>query len=33
MSNEIDIFSGSKHESDTRDFDTRGVNVYARKPA
>jgi len=32
MSNEIDVFSGSKHESDAKDFDTRGVTVYARKP-
>jgi hypothetical protein len=32
MSNEIDVFSGSEHESDARDFETRGVNVYARKP-
>jgi hypothetical protein len=29
---EIDVFSGSKHESDARDFDTRGVTVFARKP-
>jgi hypothetical protein len=33
MSNEIDVFSGSKHESDAKDFDTRGVTVYARTPA
>jgi hypothetical protein len=33
MSNEIDAFSGIKHESDASDFDTRGINVYARKPA
>jgi hypothetical protein len=33
MSNEVDVFSGSKHESDAKDFDTRGVTVYARKPA
>jgi hypothetical protein len=31
MSNEVDVFSGSKHESDARDFDTRGVTVFARK--
>jgi hypothetical protein len=33
MSNEVDVFSGSKHESDARDFDTRGVTVFGRKPA
>jgi len=33
MSNEIDVFSGSQHESDAKEFDTRGVTVYARKPA
>jgi hypothetical protein len=33
MSNEVDVFSGSKHESDAKDFDTRGVTVYARTPA
>ena len=33
MSNEVDVFSGSKHESDAKEFDTRGVTVYARKPA
>jgi hypothetical protein len=32
MSNEVDVFSGSKHESDAKDFDTRGVTVYARNP-
>jgi hypothetical protein len=32
MSNEVDVFSGSKHESDARDFDTRGVTVFARRP-
>jgi hypothetical protein len=30
MSNEVDVFSGSKHESDAKDFETRGVTVYAR---
>ncbi|MBK9612498.1 methyltransferase domain-containing protein [Candidatus Amarobacter glycogenicus] len=29
MSNEIDVFSGSKHESDAAEFDTRGVTVFA----
>jgi hypothetical protein len=33
MSNEIDVFSGIKHESDASHFDTRGVNVDARNPA
>jgi hypothetical protein len=32
MSTEVDVFSGSKHESDAKDFDTRGVTVYARTP-
>jgi ubiquinone/menaquinone biosynthesis C-methylase UbiE len=32
MSNEVDVFSGSKHESDAKEFDTRGVTVYAVKP-
>jgi len=32
MSNEVDVFSGSQHESDAKDFDTRGVTVFARKP-
>ena len=31
MSNEVDVFSGSKHESDAKEFDTRGVTVYARR--
>lgn len=33
MSNEVDVFAGSKHESDAKDFETRGVTVYARKAA
>jgi hypothetical protein len=33
LSSEVDVFSGSKHESDAKDFDTRGVTVYARTPA
>ena len=33
MSSEVDVFSGSKHESDAKDFETRGVTVYARTPA
>jgi hypothetical protein len=33
MSNEVDVFSGSKHESDAKEFETRGVTVYARRPA
>lgn len=27
---EIDVFSGSKHESDAAEFDTRGVTFSAR---
>lgn|GEM_PF-2501546 len=30
---EVDVFAGSKHESDAKDFDTRGVTIFARKPA
>ncbi|MDQ6859012.1 MAG: hypothetical protein M3Z65_08470 [Chloroflexota bacterium] len=33
ISNEVDVFSGSKHESDAKDFETRGVTVYARVPS
>jgi hypothetical protein len=33
LSNEIDVFSGSKHESDAKEFDTRGVTIFARKAA
>jgi hypothetical protein len=33
MSNEVDVFSGSAHESDAKEFDTRGVTVFARKPS
>ncbi len=33
MSSEIDVFSGSRHESDAAEFDTRGVTVFARKPS
>ena len=32
MSNEVDVFSGSKHESDAAEFDTRCVTFFARKP-
>jgi len=28
----IDVFSGSPHESDAREFETRGVTFRARKP-
>ena len=28
----IDVFSGSAHESDAKDFETRGVVFSARKP-
>ena len=30
---QVDVFSGSKHESDAREFDTRGVTFAAVKPA
>jgi hypothetical protein len=30
ISNEIEVFSGIKHESDASHFDTRGVNVSMR---
>jgi hypothetical protein len=28
---QVDVFSGSKHESDARDFDTRGVTFSGVK--
>ena len=28
----VDVFSGSPHESDAAEFDTRGVTFRARKP-
>jgi hypothetical protein len=28
----VDVFSGSPHESDAREFETRGVTLRARKP-
>jgi hypothetical protein len=28
----IDVFSGSAHESDAKDFETRGLAFSARKP-
>ena len=28
---QVDVFSGSKHESDAKEFDTRGVTLTARK--
>ena len=28
----IDVFSGSAHESDAKDFDTRGIVFSAKKP-
>jgi hypothetical protein len=33
LSSEVDVFTGSKHESDAKDFETRGVTVFARTPA
>ena len=29
----VDVFSGSAHESDAKDFDTRGIVFSAVKPA
>lgn len=29
----VDVFSGSAHESDASEFDTRGVVFSAEKPA
>jgi len=29
---EVDVFSGSKHESDAKEFDTRGVTFTGEKP-
>lgn len=28
----VDVFSGSAHESDAKDFDTRGIVFSAVKP-
>jgi len=28
---EVDVFSGSKHESDAGEFETRGITFSARK--
>jgi len=30
---EVDVFSGSRHESDAAEFETRGVTFAGRKPA
>jgi hypothetical protein len=29
----VDVFSGSKHESDAAEFDTRGITFAGKKPA
>lgn len=29
---QIDVFSGSKHESDAQEFETRGVTLSGVKP-
>jgi hypothetical protein len=29
---QVDVFSGSKHESDAKDFDTRGVTFSGVRP-
>jgi hypothetical protein len=28
----VDVFSGSPHESDAKEFETRGVTFRARRP-
>jgi hypothetical protein len=30
---EVDVFSGSAHESDAAEFGTRGVTLFGRKPS
>jgi hypothetical protein len=30
---QVDVFSGSRHESDAKEFDTRGVTLSGVKPA
>jgi hypothetical protein len=30
---QIDVFSGSKHESSAAEFDTRGITFAATRPA
>ena len=30
---QVDVFSGSQHEFDAREFDTRGVTFGGTKPA
>jgi hypothetical protein len=29
---EVDVFSGSAHESDAKEFGTRGFAIFGRKP-
>jgi hypothetical protein len=29
---EVDVFSGSRHESDAAEFETRGITLAGRKP-
>ena len=29
---QVDVFSGSRHESDAKEFDTRGVTFAALRP-
>lgn len=29
---QVDVFSGSRHESDAKEFDTRGVTFSALRP-
>ena len=30
---QVDVFSGSRHESDAKEFDTRGVTFAGIKPS
>jgi hypothetical protein len=32
LGEQIDVFSGSKHESSAANFDTMGLTIYGRKP-
>jgi hypothetical protein len=32
ITNEVDVFSGSKREADAKEFETRGITVFARCP-
>ena len=32
LGEQIDVFSGSKHESSAANFETRGLTIFGRKP-